>query len=346
MPANLSPEYKAAAEALRKARDPQQRLDCLRQMLSVIPKHKGTDHLQADLKHRIKELDEELEGPKKGGARSSPALVVRPEGAAQLALVGAPNSGKSLLHARLTGSAAKSGPYPYTTQYPEPGMYRWEDVLFQVVDLPAIAAEHPLPWLGSTLQSADAALLVIDLSDPDCLQHVESVQAALRERKVSLVTEWPAGEPAAGIAPMQTLDEADVFTVRLPTLLVANKADRLDHADTDLQALAELEEPHFPALLLSAETGQGLAELGAWLWRSLGLVRVYTKTPGKPALHDRPFTLRHGEQTVADVARLVHRDMAKTLKYARVWGRSVVAEGQHVGREHVLADRDVVELHT
>ncbi len=346
MPANLSPEYKAAAEALRKARDPQQRLDCLRQMLSVIPKHKGTDHLQADLKHRIKELDEELEAPKRGGARSSPALVVRPEGAAQLALVGPPNSGKSLLHARLTGSAAKSGPYPYTTQYPEPGMFRWEDVLFQVVDLPAIAAEHPVPWLGSTLQSADAALLVVDLSDPDCLQHVELVQAALRERKVSLVTEWPAGEPAAGIAPMQTLDEADVFTVRLPTLLVANKADRLDHADTDLEALAELEEPHFPALLLSAESGQGLADLGAWLWRSLGLVRVYTKTPGKPALHDRPFTLRHGEQTVADVARLVHRDMAKTLKYARVWGRSVVAEGQHVGREHVLADRDVVELHT
>jgi ribosome-interacting GTPase 1 len=346
MPANLSPEYKAAAEAFRKARDPQERLDCLRQMLSVIPKHKGTDHLQADLKHRIKELDEELEGPKKGGARSSPALVVRPEGAAQLALVGPPNSGKSLLHARLTGSAAKSGPYPYTTQYPEPGMFRWEDVLFQVVDLPAIAAEHPLPWLGSTLQSADAALLVIDLSDPDCLQHVESVQAALRERKVSLVTGWPSGEPAAGIAPVQTLDDADVFTVRLPTLLVANKADRLDHADTDLEALAELEEPHFPALLVSAESGQGLAELGAWLWRSLGLVRVYTKTPGKPALHDRPFTLRHGEQTVADVARLVHRDMAKTLKYARVWGRSVVAEGQHVGREHVLADRDVVELHT
>ena len=346
MPANLSPEYKAAAEAFRKARDPQERLDCLRQMLSVIPKHKGTDHLQADLKHRIKELDEELEGPKKGGARSSPALVVRPEGAAQLALVGPPNSGKSLLHARLTGSAAKSGPYPYTTQYPEPGMFRWEDVRFQVVDLPAIAAEHPLPWLGSTLQSADAALLVIDLSDPDCLQHVESVQAALRERKVSLVTGWPADEPAAGLAPVQTLDEADVFTVRLPTLLVANKADRLDHADTDLEALAELEEPHFPALLVSAESGQGLAELGAWLWRSLGLVRVYTKTPGKPALHDRPFTLRHGEQTVADVARLVHRDMAKTLKYARVWGRSVVAEGQHVGREHVLADRDVVELHT
>ena len=133
--------------------------------------------------------------------------------------------------------------------------------------------------------------------------------------------------------------------MRLPTLLLANKADLLDHADTDLEVLAELEEPHFPTLLVSARTGAGLGELGAWLWRSLGLVRVYTKAPGKPAERDRPFTLRAGEQTVADAARLVHRDMARTLKYARVWGRSVAADGQHVGREHPLADGDVLELH-
>ena len=120
MPANLSPEYRAAADAFRKARDPQERLEHLREMLRVIPKHKGTDHLQADLKRRIKELDEEVAGPKKGGVRGGPALVVRPEGAAQVALVGPPNSGKSLLHDRLTGSGARSGPYPFTTQYPSP----------------------------------------------------------------------------------------------------------------------------------------------------------------------------------------------------------------------------------
>jgi ribosome-interacting GTPase 1 len=344
MPANLSPEYKAAADAYRKARDPQEKLEHLREMLRVIPKHKGTDHLQADLKHRIKELDEELAGPKRGGARSGPALVVRPEGAAQVALVGPPNSGKSLLHSRLTGSSAKSGPYPHTTQYPEPGMLRWEDVLFQLLDLPAISPAHPLPWLGSTLQSADACLLVIDLADPGCLQQVASVQAMLRERKVSLVTEWPAAaaNPASEIA---AEEEGDVFDLRLPTLLLANKSDLLANPETDLEALAELEEPHFPTLLVSAETGQGLGELGEWLWRSFGLVRIYTKAPGKPAMHDRPFTLRHGEQTVGDVARLVHRDMAQTLKYARVWGVSVAADGQHVGRDHVLADRDVVELH-
>jgi len=343
MPANLSPEYKAAADAYRKARDPQERLEHLREMLRVIPKHKGTDHLQADLKRRIKELDEELAGPKKGGARGGPALVIRPEGAAQLVLVGAPNSGKSLLHDRLTGSGAKSGPYPFTTQYPEPGMLRWEDVHFQVLDLPAIAAEHPLPWLSGTLQMADAALLVVDLADPDCLEHVTAVQQELAQRRTTLVTRWPA-DAAVADAPSGGPDE-DVFALRLPTLLLANKADLLDHADTDLEVLAELEEPHFPALLVSAQSGAGLGELGGWLWRQLGLVRVYTKAPGKPAERERPFTLRVGEQTVADAARLVHRDMERTLKFARVWGPSVAADGQHVGRDHLLADGDVLELH-
>lgn len=345
MPANLSPEYKAAAEAYRKARDPQQRLEHLREMLSVIPKHKGTDHLQADLKHRIKELDEELSGPKRGGARGGPALVVRPEGAAQVALVGPPNGGKSLLHSRLTGSSAKTGPYHHTTQFPEPGMLRWEDVSFQLLDLPAVSVEHPLPWLGSSLQSADGCLLVIDLADPECLQHVASVQALLGDSRISLVTEWPVGGQAYRGAPAIAGDDGGVFELRLPTLLLANKADLLERPQTDLEALAELEEPHFPAMLVSATTGQGLGALGEWLWHSLGLVRIYTKAPGKPALHDRPFTFRHGEQTVGDVARLVHRDMAQTLRFARVWGASVAAEGQHVGRDHVLADRDIVELH-
>ena len=71
MPANLTPDYKAAEAAFRKARDPQERLGCLREMLRMIPKHKGTDHLQGDIKRRIKELSEELERPKKGGCAAA-----------------------------------------------------------------------------------------------------------------------------------------------------------------------------------------------------------------------------------------------------------------------------------
>jgi ribosome-interacting GTPase 1 len=341
MPANLSPEYKAAEAAFRKARDPRERLEGLREMLRTIPKHKGTDHLQADIKRRIKELSEELEGPRKGGARGGPALVIRPEGAAQLALVGPPNSGKSALHARLTGSGAHVADYPFTTQLPEPGMMVHEDIHFQLVDLPAVSPEHAVPWLAGALQTADAGLLVVDLGDPDCVDRVQAVHALLRDKRVTLTERWPFADGApAGTA--AAVDD-DPFALRLPTLLVANKADLSADEGAELEAFRELTGSRYPALATSATTGQGLAELGPWLMRSLGIVRVYTKAPGKPPAREHPFTLRRG-QAVEDVARLVHKDIAQSLRYARVWGRSGF-DGQQVGREHRLEDGDVVELH-
>ncbi|MDX1562965.1 MAG: GTPase, partial [Gammaproteobacteria bacterium] len=126
MPANLSPEYKKAEQAFRAARDERERLDCLKEMLRTIPKHKGTEHLQADIKSRIKALTDDLSGPKKGGKRSGPVHSIRPEGAAQIALLGPPNGGKSSLHVKLTGSRAVVGPYPQSTQEPLAGMCPYE----------------------------------------------------------------------------------------------------------------------------------------------------------------------------------------------------------------------------
>jgi hypothetical protein len=339
MPANLSPEYKSAESAFRKAREPRERLDCLREMLRTIPKHKGTDHLQADIKSRIKELSEELEAPKKGGAaRSGPPLVIRPQGAAQLALIGPPNAGKSALHARLTGSHAQVASYPFTTQFPEPGMMPHEDVHFELVDLPAVSPEHPVPWLAGALQTADACLLVLDLSEPACVEQVQALHAILRAKRVTLSERWPADAKAPA-----AVDE-DPFAIKLPTLMLANKADLVADEDAEVQVFRELTGLAYPALAVSAETGQGLPEIGGWLFAHLDIVRVYTKTPGKPAEKERPFTLRRG-QTIEDVARLVHKDLAHSLKYARVWSRTGI-QGQHVGREHPVADGDVVELHT
>src|SRR5438132_4439740 len=200
MPANLTPEYKAVEAAFRQARDPRERLERLREMLRAIPKHKGTDHLQGDIKRRIKELSEELERPQRGGARSGPALVIRPEGAAQIALIGPPNAGKSSLHARLTGSGARIAPYPFTTQYPHAGMMPHEDVHFQLIDLPAIAPEHPVPWLVSTLQTADAALLVVDLGELSCLEQLQAVQSVLEKKRVTLTEHWEATGESEGSA--------------------------------------------------------------------------------------------------------------------------------------------------
>jgi len=177
-----------------------------------------------------------------------------------------------------------------------------EDICFQLVDLPAVSPEHPLPWLASTLGTAEAGLLVVALDDP-----------------------------------------TNPFALRLPTLLLANKADRLADAEAELRAFLELTGLRYPALALSATTGRGLGEVGPWLFSHLGLVRVYTKAPGRSPARERPFTVRRG-QTVEDVARLVHKDLARSLKYARVWGRAGF-DGQQVGREHPVADGDVVELH-
>jgi len=341
VPANLSPEYKTAEAAFRKSRDPRERLDWLREMLRTIPKHKGTEHLQADIKARIKDLSGELEGARKRGGHDGPALVIRPEGAAQVALVGPPNAGKSALHARLTGSGARLAPYPFTTQYPEPGMLPHEDIQFQLVDLPAIAAEHPVPWLAGTLQTADAALLVVDLTEPSDVDQLREVRSLLAQKRVNLV----GGTSAAATAAAEpSLDDDDPFAVHLPTLLLANKAEGVSDVAAEMQALEELAGADYPVLAVSASTGLGLGAIGPWLFTRLSIVRVYTKVPGHPADRQRPFTLRRG-QTVGDVANLVHRDLVRSLRFARVWGASGF-EGQHVGPEHVVADRDVVELHT
>jgi ribosome-interacting GTPase 1 len=338
MPANLSPEYKSAEQEFRRAREPAERLRCLREMLRTIPKHKGTDHLQADIKSRIKQLSEELAGPRKGGAKTGPVTVIHPEGAAQVALVGPPNAGKSALHARLTGSHAQRAAYPFTTQFPQPGMLPFEDVLFQLVDLPAVSSEHPLPWLGNSLQQADACLLVLDLGDPACLDQVEDLSRILRAKRVHLSPYWP------GTAPGEPPDAPeDPFAVRLPTLLLANKADCLADIDAELAVFRELSGCGYPALAVSAETGQGLPELGAWLFRGLEVVRVYTKLPGRPPEQEHPFTLRRGDR-VEDVARLIHRDLAATMTYARRWPRGGGPVAQ-VGREHPVEDGDLLEFH-
>jgi ribosome-interacting GTPase 1 len=311
-------------------------------MLRTIPKHKGTEHLQADIKSRIKQLSEELSGPRKGGTRGGPAYVVRREGAAQVSLIGPPNSGKSSLHVALTGSRAEVGPYPRSTHVPLPGMLPYEDIHFQLIDLPPISAEFFDTWYVGALQPADAALLVVDIADPSCADDVLAIIERLDERKVTLSPRWPSDMPAREPAEENDEDALDPFRVRLPTALVINKADTDLDVD-DVRVLLELTGIEFPVLQTSVETRRGLDAIGAFLFERLEIVRVYTKTPGKPAEMKEPFTLFKGS-TVHDVAALVHKDIAGRLAFARAWGCGVF-DGQQVGPEHPLVDGDVVELH-
>jgi ribosome-interacting GTPase 1 len=332
MPANLTPEYRAAEADFRHARTPEERLRALREMLRTIPKHKGTEHLRADIKTRIKELSEALAAPGKGAARTAPRTVVRHEGAAQVALLGPPNSGKSALHARLTGSHADVEPYPFTTLVPRPGMMPFEDIAFQLIDLPPVAAQHPVPWLASSLQPADACLLVIDLGEPAVVDQTVELHDLLAARDITLTSAWDAAPDTP----------EDPFAVRLPTLVLATKADRIERVHEELAAFRELTGYQYPALVVSAFTGDGLDQVGPFLFEHLGIVRVYTKVPGHAPDLTRPFTVRRG-QTVHAVAVMVHRELADGLRYARLWRAGI--EGSNVGRDHSVKDGDVLELH-
>ena len=329
MPANLPPQYSKAEDEFRKASTPAERLEKLREMFRLLPKHKGTEKLQSDLKQKISRAKDDLEGAKAGAKKSGVSHRVPKEGAGQVVLVGAPNAGKSALLAALTNAHPEVAPYPYTTRAPYPGMMAWEDVRVQLVDLPPVAGDFMEPWVPSLIRSADAALLVADLGDDDVADAVQVVLDRLAEARTELVGDLP-------------FDSEDETIQHVKTVMVAAKADAEGAADR-LEILREWFEPRYPVVAASTATGQGLDALRRGAYDSLGVIRVYTKVPGKAADHGHPFTLPIGS-VVLDLAREVHRDLEEGLKFAKVWG-SGAFDGQTVKRDHEIHDGDIVELH-
>jgi small GTP-binding protein len=329
MPANLPPQYSKAEEEFRKATSPSDRLEKLREMFRLLPKHKGTEKLQSDLKQKISRARDEIEGAKSGLKKPGVSHRVPREGAGQVVLVGAPNAGKSAILGALTKARTEVAPYPFTTRSEMPGIMTWDDVRVQLVDLPPITADFLEPWVPSLIRSADAALLVADLGSDDVIDATEAVLGRLEAVHTELV----------GTLPYDVEDES---IQHVKTLLVASKADA-EGAGDRLDVVREWAGDRYSVLPISASRGEGLDDLRRASYDLLGVMRVYTKLPGKPADRTKPFTIPIGG-TVLDLAREIHRDFEHTLKFARVWGTGVF-EGQSVGRDHELHDTDVVELH-
>jgi hypothetical protein len=326
MPANLTPEYERAEQQYREATTDQERLDALQEMLSKIPKHKGTDHMQADLKRRISRLRKDIAkgGPAKGGVD---LMHVPKGGAGQVVLVGAPNVGKSALVAACTNATVKVTEYPYATSLPVPGMWPYEDVQIQLVDTPPITPEHIPPGLMGTINSADVTAIVVDLAGP-ALEQAESVLGIFDAREAVLRS-----------VPRNRLDPANPR--ERSAVMVATKADLVGPGD--VEALGELYGERIEILPVSATTGEGLEALGRRFWELLAVIRVYTKEPGRPADKDKPYTLPVGS-TLEDLAREIHRDLPELMKFARIWGDDRL-DGQRVHRSEVMQDKDVVEIH-
>lgn len=331
MPANLTPEYRAAEQRFRQAASPQEKMEALEEMLRTVPKHKGTEKMQADIKRRIARLRQETQG-RRGGARAQPFYHVEREGAAQIAIIGPPNAGKSSLLAALTHASPEVAAYPMTTRAPLPGMMPYENIQIQLLDTPPVCPEFDEGWLYGLIRGADAAILVVDCSD-DGVLYIEDTLRLLPENRVFLLPE--------DAAPRE--DPSLPRGARKRTLVVANKWD-LPNAAENLRILRDLFADRLPAepFPVSAVRGDGLDEVRSRAFRMVDLVRVYSKPPGRRADLGAPFVLRRGA-TVLDAAELIHKDFADHLKYARLWGQGY--QGQMVSREHRLADGDVLELH-
>jgi ribosome-interacting GTPase 1 len=325
MPANLPPQYFDAEKNFREAKDPVEKIAALEEMLAIMPKHKGTDHLRAELRTRIAKLTQQA--AKKSGARRA-SMVIEKEGAAQVAVIGLPNVGKSQLISTVTNASPPVAEYPFTTHSATPGMMEFENIKIQMLDTPPLAPQAIQFWLPPLLRKADALLIMLDLSQ-DPLEQMAAVIAQLEKMRVVLGDGEGGGDPE--------------FTVwRRKALLIGNKLD-LDGADKNYEALKAKYEGRFPLIAVSAKQGTGLEELKAKIYEVLDIIRVYTKMPGKKPDFNDPIVVDRGS-TLADAAAEVHKDFAAGMKYARIWG-----SGKHDGvmakRDHVLEDGDIIELH-
>ena len=329
MAVNLTPQYLEAEAEYKRAHTAEGRLECLKKMWQLVPKHKASEKLQAELKTKLSEAREEVEREKKSPKKGGVSYKIPRQGAGQVILLGAPNAGKSRLLTRLTRATPEVAPYPFTTREPHAGMMEWEDARVQLIDTPPVTADYLEGYVSSMVRAADAAALLVDLADDDGPFAAEAVVERLAAVKTVLT-----GQPPA--AP----DDPSTHYTR--TLLLANKVDAPGAADR-LEIVREMFGPRFPIQALDAETGSGLEEARTAIYRFLNVIRVYSKKPGKPPDLAAPFTCPGGS-TVQQMAELVHRDFADQLKSVRIWGTGVF-DGQTVTRDHVLHDKDVVELH-
>lgn len=326
MPANLPPEYLKAEEKFRAAESTAAKIECLEELISTIPKHKGTDKLRAGLRRKLSKLKTEKQ-KKKGAARHESEYHIGREGEGRLVIIGSSNVGKSSLLATLTNATPKVSEYPFTTWTPMPGMMLIEDIQVQLIDTPPLNTEYIEPEFFDLIRSANVILLVVDLQASP-IQQLEETLAILKEHK---------------IAPhhLQEQYSEEEHLTFIPLLIVVNKNDD-DKLDEDFEIFCELLEDEWPLIPVSATARRNLKRLAEVIFEKMEIIRIYSKPPGKEADLNKPFVIEKGSN-VEKFAGKVHKDFSKKLKSARIWG-SDVYDGQMVGKDHILHDKDVVEL--
>jgi small GTP-binding protein len=239
-------------------------------------------------------------------------IAVRREGVAQVALVGAPNAGKSsLLHA-LSHVQIKIGDYAFTTLRPVAALTRIGGVLVQLVEIPGLIK-------GASEDRGGGRALLGVLRAADAIVYCQDVRAPYEQLK-DVWTEVSA----AGIS--------------LPCILAATKMDEAQDGDiVRLQAMVQ----EMPVVGVSIIDDESLNSFKEAVWKLTGLMRVYLSH--NKLVDAEPMALQPGA-TVSDVAMQIHKDLGAACRNARIWGSSALFDGQQVGRDHCVQDGDIVEI--
>jgi hypothetical protein len=330
MPANLPPQYYELERQFNKETDMNERLRLAKELLAMMPKHKGTDKLQAEMKAKIAKLKKDIEGggKKHGAHKTDLHSHIEREGAAQVILIGPPNSGKSSLLASLTHARPHIADYPFTTHEPLAGMMAYEGVRFQLIDTPPIADEQTPPYLPNLIRQADLAVVVCDISSLDTTECLEKLQFFLEGKGIILVPELP-----------EKVDNPRFIYKR--AIIIAHK-----YLDGDWEMALENIKSKYPDFRIVPTTildDASLDEFRAAVFSALRIIRVYTKRAGHEPDFSDPIILPIGG-TVEDAARTLHKDFAEKFQFAKIWGKGKF-EGQRVKNNFILSDGDTIEFH-
>jgi ribosome-interacting GTPase 1 len=277
-------------------------------LLAELPDYRNGPY--ADLR---KALLAEIEDTRvRSSAVHRDSIAVRREGVAQVALVGPPNVGKSSVLQALSEIQIRTGDYAFTTLRPVPALVRIGGVLVQLVEIPGLIEG------ANEDRGGGRALLGV-----------------LRAADAIVYCARPDADPAVlGVV----MDEVALAGIDKPAFIAATRADEAPPGAVETLAAA------FPAhavIEVSVLDESTLDTFRDEVWRLTGLIRVRLRVGG--TVDDEPLAL-HPPSTVVDVADLVHHDLAAAAIGARVWGPSSRFEGQRVGRDHVVADGDVLEI--
>jgi len=315
MVVNLPPQYHEKEKELKKAKTPEEKISILEEMLSIMPKHKSSEKLQALLKSKISKYRKIMEKNPSTAKKSKVPQIPR-EGAAQVVICGPTNSGKSTLLTVLTKAKPEIADYPFTTVLPVPGMLQYQDIKIQMIEVPPLASDFTDNWVGDFIRRADLRLFLFDLSSDNLIEEVENAMSVLEKFKVK---------------------EEGKFNFFYKILWIGNKIDIPSYREIK-EVFVELYRDKIPQL--GKINTEKLPEL---IFNHLEIIRVYTKIPGKPPDLENPYTIKKSTQLV-ELAEIIHKDMVKNFKYARLW-RKGEEKPLIIGRDHILQDRDIVEIH-